>query len=528
MARSTLDPETRLLYGESLQAPPGHRFDGGVATTFSMDFETALAVPVSLALFAAENRDETLSQPIALLEGAERIADSLAVYVDAGQIHVPAGVANRVCSLLERTVVEVQAPGRGSFHPKLWALRFRPLIDDGPTLMRLLILSRNMTQDRSWDAVVRLDGVLGRQPVKGNAALRDLIAALPGMAVADVDGRRSELTNGIAEDLRRTTWEPPEGCDEVTFAANGLARHHWSPEWSRRIAIVSPFCDAAALGHLTGLAQEAPVLVSRPDQLACVSDERLDAFGRVAVLDEQAETEDGEEPRAGEQRGLHAKIYIQERGGRTALTIGSGNATGAALLRARGRPTANVEVFATLDGKRSRLGGIDDILGDKGLGRLTRDFERGEVAKPDPVDISAGLDPRPCRRRASNDLRRPSDHRGRCTFVCDARGAGGCVHLQPGGAVHAPRAHRRGCSTRDRRNRIPTASASAGRFSYAGGGLIVGFEVDGRVLPSALIQKPKFRASKRLLGIYSSATSRSEPGSDASPRFSALRSANRV
>lgn len=175
----------------------------------------------------------------------------------------------------------------------------------------------------------------------------------------------------------------------MTFAVNGSGKHHWKPGWSRRIAVVSPFCDGAALDHLSSLADEAPVLISRPDQLACVPDETLDAFGRVAVLDEQAETEDGEEPRAGEQQGLHAKIYVQEQGWRTRLTLGSGNATSAALLATGNKATFNVEVFATLHGQRSQLGGIEDILGETGFGRLTRPFERGEVAKPDPADVSA-------------------------------------------------------------------------------------------------------------------------------------------
>ena len=89
MTRNTLDPETRLLYGDCLQAPPGYRFDAGVATTFSLDFETALAVPVSLALFAADNREEILQHPIALLEGAERIAGRLAVFAEAERRHGP-------------------------------------------------------------------------------------------------------------------------------------------------------------------------------------------------------------------------------------------------------------------------------------------------------------------------------------------------------------------------------------------------------------------------------------------------------
>lgn len=389
MARATLDPETRLLYGESLQAPPGHRFDAGIATTFSMDFETALAVPVSLALFAAENRDEVLSHPIALLEGAERIAGKLAMFVDAGQIHTPAGAGSRLCSLLERTVVEVEAPEGGSFHPKLWALRFRPLDGEGPTLMRLLVLSRNLTRDRSWDAVLRLDGELTGAPKACNRPLHDLVAALPGMAVGDIDDGRRALAGSVAEDLRRTEWKMPDGCDEVAFAVNGVGRHHWKPGSSRRIGVVSPFCDAAALDHLADLADEAPLLIGRPDQLACVADATLDRFDRVAVLDGQAETEDGEEPRAGEQQGLHAKIYVQERGWRTRLTLGSGNATAAALLKGQRRPTSNVEVFATLTGRRSKLGGLDDILGETGFGRLTRTYERGEVEGPDPAEVAA-------------------------------------------------------------------------------------------------------------------------------------------
>src|SRR4051812_29624160 len=73
-AKTSLDPDHRTLYGASLQPPEGYAFDAAVATTFSLDFETALAVPVSLALFAAESREELLDHPLALFEGAERMA----------------------------------------------------------------------------------------------------------------------------------------------------------------------------------------------------------------------------------------------------------------------------------------------------------------------------------------------------------------------------------------------------------------------------------------------------------------------
>ena len=41
--------------------------------------------------------------------------------------------------------------------------------------LRLLVLSRNLTTDRSWDVCLRLDGVAGTRPVAGNRPLFDLV-----------------------------------------------------------------------------------------------------------------------------------------------------------------------------------------------------------------------------------------------------------------------------------------------------------------------------------------------------------------
>ena len=54
-------------------------------------------------------------------------------------------------------------------------------------------------------------------------------------------------------------------------------------------------------------------------------------------------------------------FYIAERGWDTAITVGSGNATQPAFLSG-----SNVELFATLTGKRSRVGSVEEILGEKG------------------------------------------------------------------------------------------------------------------------------------------------------------------
>ena len=376
-ARALLHPEQRALYSESLAPPPGYELDAAVATTFSLDFETALSAPVSLALFAAESREEILREPLALLEAVERTADRLVVYCDAGRIHGATREQSRLCGLLERMIVEVGAPLEGAFHPKLWALRYRPIGGSRATQMRLLILSRNLTCDRSWDLLLRLDGEIARRAVAVNAPLVALLRRLPSLALSSISGEAKALTRSVASDLARAAWELPEGFESLDLAVNGLGGEPWAPEPCARIGVVSPFCDDATLQMLAGAARTTAAVVGRSEELAACKAESLARFQHVLVLDEMAGVEDGEEPQEEQLHGLHAKAFIAERGWRTTVTVGSANATQAAL-GARGR-FANVEVLASLTGKTSKVGGVNEMLGEQGMGRLLRPFEANEA-----------------------------------------------------------------------------------------------------------------------------------------------------
>lgn len=385
LARRSLDPEQRTLYGANLQPPAGYVFDTAIATTFSLDFETTLAVPVSLALFAAENRDDILTHPLALLEGAERIAGRLLVFTDAGHIQAHTRPHSRLCSLLERIIVEVAAPKGGAFHPKMWALRFKPLNPDEPARLRLLVLSRNLTRDRSWDIALTLDAVVARRAQALNRPVADFVRRLPDLATGKLPEGARALAEEMAEDLRRADWTLPEPFQSIAFAVNGLGGAPWRPEPCSRLGVISPFCDDTALSMLADLVSaEKPIFIGRSDELALVDGQILDRFGRVAVLDEMAATEDGEEPDATALQGLHAKAIVAERGWDTAITVGSGNATRPAFLTG-----SNVELFATLTGKRSHVGSVEEILGDRGFGRLTRPFVPNELASIDPAKRAA-------------------------------------------------------------------------------------------------------------------------------------------
>lgn len=384
-----LHPDVRNLYGASLRPPPGSVFDAGIATTFSLDLETALAVPVALALFSSENTDELLKSPLALLEGLERTADRLAIFCEGGRIQAQPVPQSRLCVLLERLIIEVAAPRGGSFHPKLWALRYRPRDVGGPIRMRLLILSRNLTRDRSWDLSLCLDGEVGRGRRSGNRPLVNLLNSLPSMARGGTPGHVPELLKGLMDDLHRTNWERPDPFETISFAVNGIGRRPWKPEGCLRLGIVSPFCDTKTLEILADLAGEPRWLVSRSEELVSVSPEVINRFEEVSVMDALAETEDGEcddsdNGTTPHLSGLHAKVFVQESGWNTAITVGSGNATRPALVTRR-----NVEVFATLTGKRSKVGRIDEIFGKDGFGRVLRRFQPTEISPIDPELIDA-------------------------------------------------------------------------------------------------------------------------------------------
>ena len=378
--KTSLDPEARVLYGESLAAPSGYVFDAAVATTYSLDFETALAAPVSLALFAAENRDEILGQPLALLEGAERIADRLAVYCDAGHIQAQTQPQSRLCSLLEKMIIEVAAPQGGAFHPKIWVLRFKPQSGTGAVKakIRLLVLSRNLTRDRSWDISLCLEGDITHRVVPGNKPIVDLLKRLPQITVQPVSEDVKALTLNVASDLNRAAWVLPEHFDTLSLAVNGIGSAVWSPSACARMGVISPFCDDTTLIQLAKLSREKPLLVGRSEELAACSADTLALYERVSVLDDMAASEDGEESEPESLQGLHAKAFIQEVGWDTVLTVGSGNATQAAL--ANRKVVNNVEVFATITGKSSKVGSVENILGAQGFGRLLCPFVAGDVS----------------------------------------------------------------------------------------------------------------------------------------------------
>ncbi|MGU5558052.1 phospholipase D family protein [Aeromonas caviae] len=383
-----LNPNSRSLYTSALTPPPGMIFDEAVATTFSMDPALLLEAPVYLALMAADG--QTDPDPLSVLEAIRRYSKRITVYVQRGRIQVPQiAKPNPLFGFLEEMVVEVTAPGGGVFHPKVWAIRFVSP-DQSSSMYHLVVLTRNMTTDQSWDLSLQLEGTIAGRKSKSNKPLAHFFKTLPDLATGTTEPGRSEQALRFADELHRVQWELPDGYDELTFYLPGTKAYDWEPPMANRMAVISPFCSDEALRALTRRTKAADALISRPASLSALKKETLELFTQCLHLDDAAETEDGEEDDAIEQplaTGLHAKVYLFETryySDYTHVIMGSANATNAALNASK-----NVEILVELVGRKSKVGGIDELLGADGLGEYLVDFDTSKETEIDALRHAA-------------------------------------------------------------------------------------------------------------------------------------------
>jgi hypothetical protein len=370
-----LDPDARSLYTAAVTPPPGYIFDQALATTYSLDPETLLSLPVHMAL--AERSSSRDVDPIKFLESLRRISEKFTVFVDHTGIKPPSKHGD-LFGLLESMLVQVKAPKGGVFHPKIWVLRFiQPGADTAP-LIRLLILSRNITFDRSWDVSLQLDGNPGEKLISANRELAGLIRELPSMGITPLDEGKQAMADLIAREILNTVWEIPEGYESVAFHVPGSNNHPWVPAKTKRMAIISPFVTVEALRQLKKQTERLMAVVSRPDELNQLPPDSEILSEKWFTLHEAAESEDGEELESRDTHGLHAKVFITEKGGWTNLFIGSANATSAALVLC-----SNVEIIAELVGRTNQVGTIERFLSKDGLGALLSEYERPDEFSPE-------------------------------------------------------------------------------------------------------------------------------------------------
>ncbi|MDN3495205.1 phospholipase D family protein [Planococcus sp. APC 4015] len=344
-----LDPQTRAALSEQLAPPPGFELGHAVGTSFTLDLETALTIPLSFASHRISASDGNLG----ILDAVRRAADRIDIFAQAGEISM--GGRSDLVAFLERIVHPVTVR-RGLFHPKVWFVEYA---SGDERAYRFICASRNLTADRSWDVVVRLDGrIAGGDKIEGatarNAPLAALLRRLPELAVQPLDDERKARIYTLADRIGTVDWEWPDGIRGLSFHALGLAGATLPELRGQRALIISPFVSDDGLATLRRGIRTDTHLISRADTLDRLAPASLGGRLRTAVLDDAASLLD-QDARTDDSgaleplTGLHAKAIIIDRQDGAQILLGSANATGAALRD-------NIEVMVGLTGPVPRFG----------------------------------------------------------------------------------------------------------------------------------------------------------------------------
>lgn len=375
-----LAPDNRALLLDALRPPPGYSLDHAVGTTFTLDLETALMVPLAFAGFRFDDNPD----PIEIMEALRRMSERLDIFCQAGAISAAAWPSDLV-ALLEKSIHEVRRPRPGRiFHPKVWALRF--LDPSGAPSFRLVVLSRNLTASRSWDTILWFDGKpQGQRPIADNAPLGRFIASLSDFAVAELPPGRRDALADLAEDLPRVHWELPDGARQINFHPIGIPRHRSFPAAEHfggyRKLVISPYVREKFIDAVLVPTRQRAVLISRGEELDKLKPDTLEGLD-IYELDpaSQLSADDDEEPKSQTfLTNLHAKVFVVERARLAHLFVGSANATGGAF-------SGNVEFLCELVGSVAKFG-VDALVGDDApLRSMLTPYVASEAAEVDQTN----------------------------------------------------------------------------------------------------------------------------------------------
>ena len=338
------DQGHRLDYGSLLYPEYGYKVSFAVGCTYSLDFEALLSVPVYLGAVEQPGAGNA-NNPFLILESVRKSTDKIALFCNGDGIKMMRNI-QPVFALLENSVFPVSlGPGK-NFHPKLWVIRYEAL-DNGPDIIKVIILSRNLTFDRSMDLVVEMRGeVRGR--VKRHSKQQPIADLLNFLAdICDV-AEKTDKIKTLSEDLLRVESFDIDGdFEDYEFYVTGIPNHEndssviCSP--CRRIMIVSPFLSKTVVANMVRECSWFSrnqhlnrVLISR---INSITPDIFDLFDEVYVPAEGLEDnsilqEIDDEPK----RDLHAKVIFKDTYTENAIFIGSFNATANAKDR-------NVEIM---------------------------------------------------------------------------------------------------------------------------------------------------------------------------------------
>lgn len=313
----------RMDYGQLLTPPDGYALTKAVGTTYSLDLEALMIMPV--AMFYSQSFDRPKNEiRVDIIDALVKAADKISIYYQEGKLKVP-DKYHHLMAYWEKGIHKVRMPHfASSFHPKVWIIRF-DAVDLNP-IYRVIVTSRNLTFASNYDVAFSTEGESIETEKNKNEELVDFLKYL------------NSASNNIADDfiqgLQKTTFDIPEKFDELIFHPIGIDPRYPNPihkfDWEE-LLVISPFVDDKTVQQLKTKTGKSIYLMSRQDELTVLKPKTLDGiepwqfsnFIEQSAANEEV-NESNEEPLP---NSLHAKMYVGMWDNEPYWYLGSANCT---------------------------------------------------------------------------------------------------------------------------------------------------------------------------------------------------------
>lgn len=377
----------RLDYSHLLTPPVGYQTSFAVGTTYSLDLNTLIGISIALGL--SESIDSQLKDnPIYLLEALKRTADKVIVFCEGGQIKAPAS-PSPLHILLEKMVTEVKLNNIKSFHPKFWLVKYEN--DEGDFLYRCIVLSRNLTFDRSWDVAVCIEGKYNAESDRNNPnpktkPIHDFLNALLKLAGKNdfTPDKRRLFKQLITEIVNVQFTLNNQKIEDFEFCPIGISDYGSEKldmfQTYHELFIISPFISNEIIHQFNSLKLTNPqqnTLITRRSELHKLKNSSANNFDVYVLKDiivdgEEMISEGDEDSEDKSQQDIHAKVYCKTKYSNTELSLGSLNATSSAFY-------GNIEFMIKLYAKRRYIN-VEQLAKDLfGENEKENPFEKIEI-----------------------------------------------------------------------------------------------------------------------------------------------------
>jgi len=336
----------RIDYGEQLMPPEGYELAHAVGTTYSLDLEALMMIPV--AMFYSQSMEaDPAKVSHEMLNSITKAAEKVTIFFQNSHLKVPKKY-HPILAYWEKGIVPVNMPKyNASFHPKIWLARFDN--PEGDTIFRMITTSRNLTFDRSWDIAFSSTGRVGEKDVEANRPLIDFFKDLEAIT-------QRKLPENFLTLLSKVSFKAPTGFEKMQFwpigvpSSKSAGKNYSNPitkgQWDD-LLIMSPFLDSKTINEHWDITKKRFWLFSTTNSLNQLSSAELEEtnphqFSEEIAMAEYQEifSETDVEP---SMQNLHAKFYSATKNGKSHIFIGSANCTAAAQER-------NIEFIVELSG----------------------------------------------------------------------------------------------------------------------------------------------------------------------------------